>query len=329
VEHRQVVLFCSALLYGCIVVGCGASDTTPQGANGSAGASGSAAASAGNAGLGASQTSDSVQWPVPNSPDLGLPNPQSYDATSTPGLVHDLVTGLDWLQEPGLELYSRADAITRCEELSFAGFDDWRVPEFIELVSLFDVVPNDADPRNPLYISDVFKAEGRFWAASAVNASGLGRLLDFTADGCSSSTPCSLGVAAKAEEALGGAFCVRTSRTPATGARYETKGGVVTDLRTGLVWLNVPVSVQTIAYADALSECEALGSGARLPSITELLSILVPVLDKQAFPNWPATAFAWSSSTIPARPEAFWTGAISGATQAADATSHNRVQCVR
>ena len=275
------------------------------------------------------QALDSAQWPVPNSPGLGLPNPASYDST-TPGLVHDLVTGLDWLQDPGIELYSRADAIARCAELSFAGFDDWRVPEFIELVSLFDVVPNEADPLDPIYISPTFTAEGRFWSMNALNGSGLGRLLDFTAAGCGTSDVCSIGVAGSAAAALGGAFCVRSGKPPATTARYEGSDTQVEDLRTGLTWFSVPATVQTGAYSDALQACEALGNGARLPSITELLSILVPILDKNAFPGWPANdAFAWSSSTIPAKPDAHWVAAIGGATKAEPSTSHNRVQCVR
>jgi hypothetical protein len=243
--------------------------------------------------------------------------------------VHDLVTGLDWLQDPGIELYPRADAIGLCDQLSFAGSDDWRVPAFIELVSLFNVVPNDADPLAPIYLSPTFKAEGRFWSTSAVSKSGLGRLLDFTADGCRSETPCSIGVAGKADEALGGALCVRNSQPPATSTRYERNDARVTDLRTGLIWLDVPAALQTGAYADAVSVCEGLGGGARLPSITELLSLLLPILDSKAFPNWPPDAFAWSSSTIPAKPDAYWAAAIAGATRADDAGSHNRVQCVR
>lgn len=292
-----------------------------------AGISGSAAGMAGDGELG-EQTLDSAQWPMPNSPGLGLPNPASYDST-TPGLVHDLVTGLDWLQDPGIELYSRADAIARCADLSFAGSEDWRVPEFIELVSLFDAVPNEADPLDPIYISPTFEAEGRFWSMNAVNGSGLGRLLDFTAAGCGTSEVCSIGVAGSADAALGGAFCVRGGKPPATTARYEGSDTQVEDLRTGLTWFSVPATVQTGAYSDALQACEALGNGARLPSITELLSILVPLLDKKAFPGWPATAFAWSSSTIPAKPDTYWVAAIGGATKAELSTSHNRVQCVR
>jgi len=266
---------------------------------------------------------------MPNSPGLGLPNPQSYDATTTPGVVHDRVTGLDWLQSPGIELYPRASAIELCDGLSVAGFEDWRAPAFIELVSLFDVLPNEADPQNAIYLSHTFQAEGRFWSTSTVSKSGLGRLLDFTADGCGHTASCSIGVAGKADEALGGAWCVRNGQQPATSARYESSGTSVTDRRTGLVWFSVPATVQTSAYDDAVSTCQGLGDGVRLPSITELLSILVPNLDSKAFPNWASDAFAWSGSPIPIRAGAYWAAAIGGATRADDASNHNRVQCVR
>ena len=306
---------------------CDGSDTKPVNAGGSAGMGGDA----GEAGIGGDGpvAAETAQWPMPNSAALELPNPADYDSTTTPGVVHDLVTGLDWLHDPGIELYTRADAVDRCAALSFAGFDDWRVPTFIELVSLFDAVPNEADPLDPIYISPVFRAEGRFWSASAVNDSGLGRLLDFTAKGCSASQVCSIGVAGQADAPLGGAFCVRSDEPASTSPRYETHGDEVTDLRTGLTWQDVPAAVQTVGYEEALSACEALGTGARLPSINELLSILVPLLDKKAFPNWPSNAFAWSSSNIPAKPGSYWAGAIGGASRAEPSTNHNRVQCVR
>ncbi|HKO47134.1 MAG TPA: DUF1566 domain-containing protein [Polyangiaceae bacterium] len=319
---------CFALLGVFGLSACG-SDTPPANAAGSAGTSGS-----GSAGVGGLVNSSNpppeeiAQWPMPNSAELALPNPADYDAETTPGVVHDRVTALDWLQDPGLESYTRADALDRCAGLSFAGFDDWRLPAFIELISLFNAVPNEADPLDPSYIAPVFQARGRFWAASALSESGLGRLLDFTAAGCGTSPLCSIGVAGKADELLGGAFCVRNSEPPTTSARYETDGERVTDLRTGLSWQGVPAAVQTVGHSEALSACGALGDGARLPSINELLSILVPLLDKKAFPNWPAEAFAWSSSSIPAKPDSYWVAATGGATRAELSTAHHRVQCV-
>ena len=325
----------SCILLSALALGACGGKETPVDAGSAGGGSaggGSAGAESGAAGQGGSDglaASDIAQWPMPNSAGLGLPNPATYDAETTPGVVHDRVTGLDWLQNPGIDLYARADAINVCEKLVFAGFDDWRVPEFIELVSLFDVVPNDADPLDPIYIAPVFRAEGRFWSAAAVSAAGLGRLLDFTAAGCGTSERCSIGVLGDAGSLLGGAFCVRHNQPPSTSNRYQINGDEVTDLRTGLTWQTVPAQVQTVAYDDAVSGCAALGTGARLPSVNELLSILVPILDKKAFPNWPADAFAWSSSAIPIKPGNYWAAAITGATEAALSTSHNRVECVR
>jgi hypothetical protein len=319
------------LLLAGALVACGGSDVTPpSNAGGEGGASGASggASSAGSSGL-AVQPSEIAQWPMPNSPGLGLPNPQTYDATTTPGVVHDAVTGLDWLQDPGLALYSRADALAQCEALSFAGSDDWRAPSFIELVSLFDVVPNDTDARGPSYISPTFAAEGRYWSAASVSAKGLGRLLDFTADGCSESMACSVGVAAKVDDVLGGAFCVRSSRPGSTSDRYQSNGDEVTDRRTGLTWITVAANVQTSDHAEAVITCQALGNGARLPSVNELLTILVPNLVSKAFPNWPASAWAWTSSPVSAIPGSRWAAAIGGATRADTADVHNRVQCVR
>lgn len=322
----QAIFYGAALSLATFVSACSSDGAKPAAAGGAAGASGGPAASAGNSGT---QPSEIAQWPMPNSPGLGLPNPQTYDATTTPGVVHDAVTGLDWLQAPGLELYPRARALELCEQLSFAGSDDWRVPSFIELASLFDVVPNDADPLHPIYISPAFDAEGRYWAASAVNSEGRGRLLDLTANECSAATACSIGVAAQAEDAEGGAFCVRNRQPWSNSTRYETKGDQVTDLRTGLIWLSVPANAQTTAYADAANTCQGLGDGARLPTVNELLTLLVPILDRKTFPNWPADAFAWSSSPVPAKPGSHWVAAIAGATKADDNAIHNRVQCVR
>lgn len=264
---------------------------------------------------------------MPNATGLGLPNSASYDDSSTPGVVHDLVTGLDWLQNPGTTLYTRPDALSFCEALSLGSNHDWRLPAFIELTSLFDVVPTGG--ATPRYIASVFQASGAYWSASAASSNQqLARLVAFDADGCSPTKPCSIGVLGDPSKAIGGAFCVRRGTAPPTGARFDVASDHINDTLTGLSWLE-PIANQTGSEAQAVSRCAALGAGARVPSITELLTILTPVLDPTVFTNWPGDEFAWSSSTIPAIPGSFWAGGITGASEASAPTSVNRVQCVR
>lgn len=69
----------------------------------------------------------------------GLPNAQSFD-TQKAGVVLDRVTGLMWQSAvDGDKFATFSEAAQRCESLTLAGFDDWRVPSRIELVSILDV----------------------------------------------------------------------------------------------------------------------------------------------------------------------------------------------
>ncbi len=328
---------------GCVLAGfltlsaCSSSSDEDAAAGvGAAGAAGAEGGSAGEAGAGGSGESgrggeanlaEVAQWPMPNAPHAGLPNTEKYD-TSTPGVVHDLVTGLDWLQNPGSTLYSRADAVSYCDALSLAGKDDWRVPTFIELVSLFDAVPNDADP--PLYLASVFEARDRYWCSTppVTTSTELGRMLAFTADTCGAKS-CSIGVSGEKGDAIAGAFCVRGSAAAATSERFDIESDRVSDTLTGLAWITLPSAIQTGTHAEAVSRCSALGDGARLPSVNELLTIFVPLLDMGAFPDWPNSLFGWSSSAAPAKPGSFWAAASGGATEAAAASAINRIECVR
>jgi hypothetical protein len=84
---------------------------------------------------------------MPNGKDdtsAGAPNPNSY-ADNMDGTVSDRVTNLMWQQripmtggasEDGYLTW--AEAAEYCATLSAAGYDDWRLPSQIELVSLLD-----------------------------------------------------------------------------------------------------------------------------------------------------------------------------------------------
>jgi hypothetical protein len=59
------------------------------------------------------------------------------------GTVIDLVTGLMWVKDPGqiAGFYDRMywyDAINNCENLDYAGWSDWRLPNINELMSIVD-----------------------------------------------------------------------------------------------------------------------------------------------------------------------------------------------
>lgn len=84
--------------------------------------------------------------------------------------------------------------------------------------------------------------------------------------------------------------------------RYSVSAGTVKDNRTGLVWQqSVDANLYTWADArDACSRLVLLGSGWRLPTKKELLTLIDPTrfqpsIDPNAFPNTPPEYF-WSAT---------------------------------
>jgi hypothetical protein len=68
----------------------------------------------------------------------GAPTPESYTDNGN-GTVTDNVTGLMWQQAAPTTTYTLAGAIAYCSTtLSLAGHTDWRLPSFIELISIVD-----------------------------------------------------------------------------------------------------------------------------------------------------------------------------------------------
>jgi hypothetical protein len=145
-----------------------------DGAGGSAGKGGSAGSpnggsqnAGGSAGTGGQEScgrprSIWAEWPIPNPPSSGLPNPQSYD-TSVPGVVCDQVTRLLWQREvDSTAIPTQDEAVAYCEALELAGYDDWRLPTRIELASLLD------HSQTPSLSAEAFPAtpQSLFWTSS-------------------------------------------------------------------------------------------------------------------------------------------------------------------
>ena len=80
------------------------------------------------------------EWPLPNSQvdvTAGAPNLESYTDNGD-GTVTDNITGLMWQQAVPTGTYTWADAVAYCPTLTLAGYNDWRLPSPIELVSIVD-----------------------------------------------------------------------------------------------------------------------------------------------------------------------------------------------
>jgi len=240
-------------------------------------------------------------WPMPNSTP-GLPNPQSFD-TGAAGVVTDEVTGLMWQRELDGKLVTFADAKTNCDALSLAGYDDWRLPSRIELVSILDVTRIE-----PAINVTAFPATPNdwFWTASVSAEDPQAAWYVYFYFGYPKT------------DLVTNQFSVRCVRTatahPAPATHYDTQADTVRDLGTGLTWQRA-VPPDTYVFAAAGAYCTALTlagkTGWRVPSLVELLTLideharLGPLIDRTAFPDTPSEAF-WTSSTFGSDPGMAW-----------------------
>ena len=230
-------------------------------------------------------------WPMPNSTP-GLPHPQSFD-TSRDDVALDRITGLMWQRNVGAGPTSFAGAKQECDRLALAGYDDWRLPSRIELVSILHLgrIQPAIDPVVfPQTPSDWF------WTASGAAADAQSAWYVYFYFGYPKTDLVSNQFSWR---------CVRTAEVHAApSARYDIQQDTVRDLGTGLIWQRT-VPDRTFAFDEAGAYCGQLSlagqPGWRLPSMTELLTLIdegaaaAPLIDATAFPNTPSEAF-WTSS---------------------------------
>jgi hypothetical protein len=230
---------------------------------------------------------------MPNPVSSLLPNPQSY--TTTAGLVVDDVTGLTWQRDVEPNAFLWQDAKEHCAGLALAGFEDWRLPALIELVSIVDFTRT-----TPAIDVAAFPgmAGGNFWTSTPlVGAPGEAFYVAF-----------STGFSYHGHEDFLqlGARCVRGSAPPAgPSARYTFPAeGTVYDAKTRLVWQRT-VDTATYSWESAAAYCKGLdlaGSAWRVPSMKELQTLLdvgqqMPALDPVAFPGSEGDSH-WTSSPL-------------------------------
>jgi hypothetical protein len=266
-----------------------------------------------------------AEWSMPDAVASSKVKP-SYTASGFQ--VRDNVTGLSWEQYPDETLYTWSEAKAHCNDATLAGSSDWRLPTKIELESLVDdtrtspTINPDAFPGAPGQAywtsSTLVGGTDRAWLVTFLNATTFG---------------------ADKTEGLR-VRCVRGGRKPAgtPSSRYTINGAVsVTDTRTGLIWQRT-VDSGTYTLADARNYCTSLGSGWRLPTKKELLTLANPVvalnatpppIDGTAFPNTPADIYFRTSSPSASTADNSWVAHVGGLPLSVPNTNLLRVRCVQ
>jgi Protein of unknown function (DUF1566) len=242
-----------------------------------------------------------ADWPMPDKTP-GAKVAPSY--TATPEVVTDNVTKLQWqigLQriypgcteyveyanggkgDPG-ELCSRAQGKAYCSNLVYAGFDDWRMPSEIELISLYDHSASNGDfALDQRYFAD---AEYSIFISDSIYAGGPSKVW-----GVNYYSRYNFFIAGYA----GKIRCVREGAVPTFAKpsdRYRVAGDEATDQATGLIWQRTPSPTQYTPMTLAT----ACAAPYRLPTVNELLSLVdftrsMPAIDPVAFPNTPGADF--------------------------------------
>lgn len=208
----------------------------------------------------------------------------------------------------------------------------WRVPTKAELESIIDytapspAINVTAFPGTPA---------NWFWASSPfVGSSNIAWSVNYY-DGDSNGSNISQAYNVR---------CVRSSRavfasSGSSGAppgRYTINSGTVKDTRTGLTWQQ-SVDAGSYTGANAKTYCGGLslaGTGWRLPTISELLTLVdptkySPAIDPTAFPATPTDWF-WSSSPYVGSSGTAWLVYFYGYSSYTDTNSSTyHVRCVR
>jgi hypothetical protein len=262
-------------------------------------------------------------WPMPDA--------SSFDTSSTEVIV-DATTGLTWEKNVLNTIYSwgasagTGTAQAYCTGLTTAG-GGWRLPTKIELESVLDLT------RNPPYYPafDSTNSPKTVWTGTGVagNANSAWAV-SFDFQGVSGPTA----IANRRH-----VRCVRSTPKASLAEHYSSapsaSGGGVTDIWTGLTW-QASVDSTKRSHSDAETYCSTLGTGWRLPSVKELLTLVAatrkqPSIETLYFPSTPSDNF-WTSTLNRTNPttQAWYVNFTEGSSTATEPRSNLwLVRCVR
>jgi len=216
-------------------------------------------------------------------------NPPSYTDNGD-GTITDNVTGLIWQKEDDDITRIWDDAVTCCNDLTLAGYYDWRLPSKKELMSIVDW-----GTHTPSIDTTYFPGtNGSYYYWSS------------TTDAYDSSYawPVHFMYGNVYSYVKSDNFYVRCvqGQELSFGNFNDNSNGTVTDINTGLMWQQGEGGQK--AWEDAITYCEGSSLAGytdwRLPNIKELESITDdslhnPAIDTSFFPNAYASYY-WSST---------------------------------
>jgi len=98
---------------------------------------------------------------------MGIPWPDPRFTDNGDGTVTDNLTGLMWTENAQLILgqMNWHDALTACNDLDFAGYNDWRLPNVRELFSLIDF--GASGPALPVDHSFINVQHWYYWTSTS------------------------------------------------------------------------------------------------------------------------------------------------------------------
>jgi hypothetical protein len=179
------------------------------------------------------------------------------------------------------------------------GVSGWRLPAREELLTIVDFA-QDNPSIDPTAFPDT--PSSCFWASSPAGVGAIGVWAVNFRNGDSDPFITFVGNAGYffRVRCVGGSRCYPTSRF------VVLSGGLVRDTLTNLVWQQ-QASTTLMTWADAQTYCSDAGSGFRLPTVKELVSIVDltvtsgPLINQTAFPGLPANVISaadvfWTSS---------------------------------
>lgn len=264
-----------------------------------------------------------------NAPVWGarLDAPVSFQMTGL-GTVRDTQTRLEWQQAQGA-MMTWSEAVVSCDTLSVAGHEDWRLPTIVELGSIFD--RTKAQPAVNTNVFGETPQQQWVWTStkfadnsnSAWAAHNLIGLLDYSLIDLKRAVR-----------------CVRSDGEPLVRKlpRFEfaQDGKTVKDLWTSREWrAATSATKETLGGATSLCyELQLGGTGWRLPTVNELLSLVVY---DHAFPAADITLFAdtpnlplWTSVKVPTSTDGYFTVVFTNGTlQTGAASIPLHFRCVR